>query len=254
MIDNSRTSLPRRENYSEQTSSYVGQFMVPLLHSKIQLMFREYLLPKKEDESALDIGCGEQPLRDAIEAIGYDYKSLDTQQNKSLSVDFLCPIDRDSLEDEVGKNSFNLIVVTEVLEHVADWDLAFKNMSALLAPNGKILITCPHRFQLHEEPFDFWRPTPHAISHFSKRYDLKVLYFEKVGDAWDVLGTLLASFSFDTSACSMPVKALGWGIFIVQKIAYKILASRILQRLLKTSDEVYLSNIAVLQKKCVNPV
>ena len=248
MADSSRESLPRRENYSEKTSSYVGQFMVPLLHAKIQLMFHQYLLPYKEGESALDIGCGEQPLRNTIETMGYEYKSLDTQQNKSLSVDFVCPIDRDSLEDEVSKNSFDLIVVTEVLEHVADWDLAFRNMSALLAPNGKILITCPHRFQLHEEPFDFWRPTPYAISHFARKYNLEVLHFEKAGDAWDVLGTLLASFSFDTSTCSLPIRSLGFFVFVIQKVAYRILASRILQRFLKTSDEVYLSNIAVLEK------
>ena len=40
------------------------------------------------------------------------------------------------------------------------------NVAALLAPGGRVLLTVPHVYRLHEEPYDFWRPTLHAIHYF----------------------------------------------------------------------------------------
>jgi hypothetical protein len=70
--------------------------------------------------------------------------------------------------------------------------VAFRNIAISLAPNGRILITCPHFYPLHEVPFDFWRPTPYAIEHFAKSHALRVIHLEMAGGPWEVLGTLLA--------------------------------------------------------------
>jgi hypothetical protein len=36
------------------------------------------------------------------------------------------------------------------MEHVADWDAAFKNFNLLLKDGGKLLLTAPFFFRLHE--------------------------------------------------------------------------------------------------------
>ena len=52
-------------------------------------------------------------------------------------------------------------------------------------------MTCPMFYPLHEEPYDFWRPTLHALDYFARRAGLRVVERQGAGDAWDILGTLL---------------------------------------------------------------
>jgi len=78
------------------------------------------------------------------------------------------------------------------MEHVADWDKAFKNLALLMERGGRVLITCPQFYRLHEEPYDFWRPTLHALRYFGGRAGFRTVHDVAAGGAWDVLGTLLA--------------------------------------------------------------
>ena len=92
--------------------------------------------------------------------MGFDYTGADVQQNKAATVDFVAAIDQPLPPQLAGAGPFDFIVCTEVLEHVADWEMAFRNLRSLLAPGGRLLITCPHFYPLHETPHDYWRPTP----------------------------------------------------------------------------------------------
>jgi hypothetical protein len=56
-----------------------------------------------------------------------------------------------------------------VLEHVADWDSSFRNLSALVAPTGVVIVTVPFIFPLHMEPVDFLRGTPYVIEQWMEK-------------------------------------------------------------------------------------
>lgn len=119
--------------------------------------------------AVLDAGCGEQPLRASIEAAGATYTGLDVEQNRAGTVDVLAPLGRVPLPDA----SFDVILATEVLEHVADTDGAFAEMARLLRDGGAILLTTPFAYPLHELPHDYVRLTTGAIVHFAERHGLK---------------------------------------------------------------------------------
>jgi SAM-dependent methyltransferase len=154
---------------------HIGGFVRPRIASLV-----------KRGAAVLDAGCGEQPLRVSIEAAGATYAGLDVEQNRAGSVDVLAPLWRVPLPDA----SFDVILATEVLEHVADTDGAFAEMARLLRNGGSILLTTPFAYPLHELPHDYVRLTTGAIAHLAERHGLKA-EVHALGNEIEVLAVTL---------------------------------------------------------------
>lgn len=110
--------------------------------------------------AALDVGCGEaKPFRRLLETTGFKYHAIDTQAQPGVKLDAVCAIDEPLPTSliQLADAGFELVLCTEVLEHVLDWPSAWSNLHRLLAPGGRLIITCPFIYPLHEEPYDFWR-------------------------------------------------------------------------------------------------
>lgn len=177
--------IARRSAYLPEAPG--ERFLVPALRRAIESALATYGRPGAR---VLDVGCGDQPLRGLLESSGMRYDSLDVAQNRAGSVGHIGPLAL-PLPASLQGVQFDLLVCTEVLEHVADWTNAWAAFAALLAPGGRGVVTVPFVYPLHEEPHDFWRPTPHALRHFAATNGLRVLETQAVGDGGDVLGTLL---------------------------------------------------------------
>jgi SAM-dependent methyltransferase len=236
----------RRATY--QPNSLPEEFIVPLLNFWIQKILDEYGEAKNAGSRVLDIGCGGQPFRQKLESLGYYYVSLDLQQNSEYSVDYIGKIDENLPKSLLQENSFNLLFCTEVMEHVADWNVAFSNFSQLLAEEGLLLITCPHFYFLHEQPNDFWRPTPYALKYYGERYNLEILYQVNVGDAWDILGTLLATCSSRPATNKLSDRIVSNLIFKGHRWLLRNLQNRNLQSSVIVNSPFYLSNLIIYKK------
>lgn len=138
----------------------------------------------------LDIGCGEQPLRPLIEEHGADYKSADISQNRTKSVDFLVDISS-SIAHEMIPGKFDLIVLSEVLEHVSDPLSVLLNVKQLLAPSGRAILTSPFVWPLHEQPNDYQRLTHYWFDKHVASAGLRIILNQSLGSPIDVLSTLL---------------------------------------------------------------
>ena len=72
------------------------------------------------------------------------------------SVDIICDVK--DLLSRFGKQSFDIAISTELLEHVRDWKLAIHNIKSVCKLNGTILLTTrSYSFGYHGHPCDFWR-------------------------------------------------------------------------------------------------
>jgi len=236
----------RRENYN----SVLGEqefFVTPLLCKSIEESLESIDVPKK-GAMVLDIGAGECPLRKKLEQLGYRYFSLDIEQNSYATIDYLARIDQTLPDLLTSHGGFDLLILTEVLEHVPDWKVAFENLALLLKPSGHCLITTPFFYMLHEEPYDFWRPTDHAINYFSSTHGFEVVRWQRTGDGWDVLGTLLCS----TSLCRGEKNIWSYlplvSAKIILKIAQTIFKSRIFQKQINLQMRYYIGNLFLIRK------
>ena len=246
-----RPTLVERTAYEPKLP--VEEFMVPLLKGKIEGILEG--LPICDTEyKVLDLGCGGQPFRHLFEKRGHKYVSADAQDPLGI-VDCIVEVDKELPEALLSTGPFDFILCTEVMEHVADWDQAFTNFGRLLKTRGRILITCPHFYILHEEPYDFWRPTIYALRFYSMKHNLGEIVLEPLGDSWDVLGTVLGA-GYDSLKPRRQdeflnrISARFWNCMF--KASYKALAKRWLQKRYVLSNElypVYLSNVALFEKQ-----
>jgi SAM-dependent methyltransferase len=133
-----------------------------------------------------DVGCGEQPLRRWIEGRGAQYTGIDVCQNASNSVEVVASI----LNLPIDNNTFDVVYCTEVLEHVSDMHVAFREITRILRPGGVLVISVPFAYPLHEEPFDYWRITPHKLTEQASEYGLKMDNLIVSGNEIELMATI----------------------------------------------------------------
>lgn len=108
-------------------------------------------------KKVLEVGSfeGNGSLRPDVMTFGpASYLGIDLHEGRG--VDLVCDVYE--IVDRFGPEAFDLIICTEVMEHVKYWQKVVSNMKQVLTPGGVILLTTRSKgFPYHESPFDFWR-------------------------------------------------------------------------------------------------
>jgi SAM-dependent methyltransferase len=110
----------------------------------------------------LDAGAGEAPYRELFEHC--EYRTTDWSESVhpgAQRADVIASLDALPLAD----GSFDAVLCTQVLEHVADPAVVLAELHRVLRPGGWLWLTVPLTWPLHEEPFDFFRYTPYGLTH-----------------------------------------------------------------------------------------
>jgi len=89
-------------------------------------------------------------------------------------VDVIC--EGEKLLDRFEEESFDIVISTELLEHVRDWRIVISNIKRVCKAGGIILITTRSiGFPFHGYPHDYWRYEPKDMEEIFSDCEIQVL-------------------------------------------------------------------------------
>ncbi len=157
---------------SKRMASYISQFY-------------SISIPKYVKGKLLDLGCGHAPLFElyskyATEITKADWKnSIHNQEN----IDVFCDLNEALI---FGSNSFDTVILSDVLNHLYEPEIALKEIYRILKPGGILLLNAPFLYTLNEEPFDFGRYSIHKYRFWAQKINFRIIQIEQFGGINDV--------------------------------------------------------------------
>lgn len=159
-----------------------GRFAIDLRQRLPSLLTNEIVLGKlirffdenfkSGSGSLLDVGAGSRPYFPVYSSYFSSAYSVDVPHSPhdATSVDVTASILQLPFRDE----SFDCVLLTEVLEHIPEPIKALEECRRVLKTDGKIFLTTPFFIPLHEIPHDYFRYTHFALRYMGEQAGLRV--------------------------------------------------------------------------------
>jgi SAM-dependent methyltransferase len=122
------------------------------------------------DERVLDYGCGTMPYRKLFETAPGRYVGADLPDNPAADL----MIDSAG-EIPVPDGSFDIVLSSQVLEHVEDPQAYLSEARRILAPSGKLILSTHGSWRYHPHPEDYWRWTASGLRKVVKSSGFEVV-------------------------------------------------------------------------------
>jgi len=143
--------------------------------------FKAILSDKKyKDKIICDIGVGTGPFREVTDPFPH-----------FIGVDFFPYVPVDIVADlrkplPITDNSCDVIICSEVLEHIPNPELLIKEMARILKPGGLCIGSVPFLHVVHYAPYDYYRYTNFGLEHLFKEANFSSIEIVNVGNPFDV--------------------------------------------------------------------
>lgn len=139
----------------------------------------------------LDLGCGKAPLFLAYKDYVSDITCIDWEctMHEKEYLDFECDLTKVL---PFTDREFDTIIISDVLEHVPQPEHLWREMSRILSGDGKIIMSVPFYYWLHEQPHDYYRYTEFALRRFVESSGLRLIQLNSIGGAPEIMADIFS--------------------------------------------------------------
>ncbi|MFK8183241.1 MAG: class I SAM-dependent methyltransferase [Phormidesmis sp.] len=169
-----------------QEVNVASRLIVDLIAELYEENLRHYATGK-----LLDLGCGKVPLyhsyrKHVSEVICVDWEN---SLHKNEYLDCVCDLTQPLPFDN---ETFNTILLSDVLEHIPNPEQLWTEIARLLSPTGKLIMNVPFYYWLHEVPHDYYRYTDFALRRFVENAKMRTIKLQAVGGTPEILADTLS--------------------------------------------------------------
>ncbi len=198
--------------------------------NKINLLSVNWLVLKINNKSferyhhlirgrVIDLGCGTSPYKDDIlkiadELVGVDWRN---SQHDQSNVDVFADLTKKLPFEE---NHADTVVSFQVMEHIPEPAFFLSECFRILRPGGRLLITVPFMWHVHEEPHDYFRYTRYGLEHLLRKNNFTDIMIEENTGFWQMW---VLKFNYHTARFARPVKYLFLPVWLIGQIVAPIL-------------------------------
>lgn len=176
-------------------------FILSELHQHVVQFADGYL--KGHNAVVVDLGCGDMPYRELLLPWAKEYIGVDLPGSRADH--FFGPDGRTSL----GSESADVVISTQVLEHVDSPSAFLEECLRLLKPGGVLLLTTHGQWPYHPNPADYWRWTCDGLRRTVEAPGFRI---ESFRGAMSLLGTSIQFFQ-DACLLNLPIPRVLWKPF-----------------------------------------
>lgn len=143
------------------------------LRKKIEFVFGQYF--NFRECVLADYGCGNKPYEPIIRPHIKEYIGLDLEENPTADIP-ISPEGNIFLPDE----SVDVVLSTQVLEHVVNPALYLSESFRILKKGGKIVLSTHGYWMYHPDPTDYWRWTSSGLKKVISEAGFELKYFSGI--------------------------------------------------------------------------
>lgn len=178
---------------------------------------RAFLEKHRSTGKTLDIGCG-----NAIYGDLFPHRvTVDIEQRPSVAIDVIGDAHNLSAFPD---NTFDVVLCTEVLEHLHTPEKALAAFHRVLKPCGTLLLTTRFIFPLHDTPNDYYRYTRYGLQYLLRHFDDVCITEEAT--TMETLAVLFQRIGFQCATLGFrPLKIL-WFFLAKLTLAFRWIITR----------------------------
>jgi SAM-dependent methyltransferase len=136
----------------------------------------------------LDAGSGKGIYSRLFDHVTYESADFCKVEKAYSEQTYVCDLKDIPVEDA----RYDLVLCTQVLEHIPEPELVLRELHRVLKPGGFLWLSAPFFYEEHEKPYDFYRYTQFGLEHLFSKAGFKVVEIEWLEGYFGTLSYQLA--------------------------------------------------------------
>jgi SAM-dependent methyltransferase len=127
-----------------------------------------------------------------------------------------------------AENTFDVALCNQVLEHVPEPFLVFREIQRVLKPGGKLYFSAPQSWHQHQKPHDYYRYTSYGLTYLMQKAGFAVKTLEPMGGYFWFLSFQLHNINYWLFPQNTPGRVWTWPLRALFGFLFQLLIPMVL--------------------------